>query len=181
MKVVLGIVLAVGFASIVLSIWIAERAAEPTVVADPYEEGLRYDEHRHATDPTGGKRLAAGGKAPACDLQAGPCTQPLDGGGAVTFAIMPRPVRAMTDVEFTVSVVPQDAAEAASVTLSMPGMAMGETHFALAQARAARGVFRGKGVVVRCPSGRRDWAADVKVARAGAPPRSARFLFRVAE
>jgi hypothetical protein len=42
-------------------------------------------------------------------------------------------------------------------------------------------VFRGKGVVVRCPSGRRDWAADVQIAHAGAPPRSARFLFRVAE
>jgi hypothetical protein len=194
-KLVLSIVAAVGFASIAVAVYIAHRVSEPTVVRDPYEEGLHYDDHRHASDPTGGKRearkasstpsstsnpTATSNPTRSCDLQAGPCTRPLPDGGEITLSVGPRPLRAMTDVEFTLSVSPASAAAggAATVALSMPHMYMGETRVALA--RAGDGVFHGKGVLVRCASGRRDWAADVKIERAGAPAITARFPLVVA-
>jgi hypothetical protein len=84
-------------------------------------------------------------------------------------------------LEFSVSVSPPAAAEGASaaITLTMPHMYMGETRVALAP--AAQGLFRGKGVVVRCSTGRRDWAADVRIERAGAEVATARFPLVVAE
>lgn len=177
MKLLLAAVAAVGFASIAGAIWIAQRVSEPTVVADPYEAGLHYDDHRHATDPTGGKRSAREG---SCDLQAGPCTRSVDGVG-VTLSVGPRPVRAMTDVEFTVRVEPAEAAAGAgaAIALTMPRMYMGETRVALAPAGA--GAFQGKGVLVRCASGRRDWAVDVTLSRAGEAPRTVRFPLVAAE
>jgi hypothetical protein len=191
-KVILSIVVVVGFVSVAGAIFIANRVAEPTVVSDPYEEGLHYDEHRHATDPTGGKRTArdlrsatatptAPATLPRCDLQTAPCTRPLPDGAELTLAVAPQPVRAMSDLEFTVSVTPASAAAgaAASIVLTMPHMYMGETRVALTA--AAGGVFRGKGVVVRCASGRRDWAADVRIERAGSPALSARFPLVVAD
>jgi hypothetical protein len=87
----------------------------------------------------------------------------------------------MSDLEFTVSVTPATAAvgAAASIVLTMPHMYMGETRVALSA--VADGIFRGKGVVVRCASGRRDWAADVRIERAGSPTLSARFPLVAAE
>ena len=43
----------------------------------------------------------------------------------------------------------------------MPGMQMGENRVALAPAGA--GAWTGKAVLVACPSGRRDWIAEVTV------------------
>jgi hypothetical protein len=184
-KLVLSIVAAVGFGSIAGALWIAHRVSEPTVVSDPYEEGLHYDDHRHATDPTGGKRNARTPPEPGapagCDLQAGPCTRSVDGVGDVTLTVGPRPIRAMTDLAFTVRVSPPERAAGATpaIALSMPHMYMGETKVALAP--TGDGAFQGKGVLVRCASGRRDWAVDVTLALPGDAPRTARFPLVAAE
>jgi hypothetical protein len=55
---------------------------------------------------------------------------------------------------------PVEGAEVA-LELSMPGMYMGENRVALAPLGGGR--YRGKAVLVRCASGRRDWVAEVAV------------------
>ena len=250
MKFLILIVVVAGLGAVVGAIYVGARLKEPTVVADPYQAGLHYDEHRHegtsstvtagqpsqsrdsaldrdkrgqgftAGQPSQPRDLSSAApaepsppRAPAspapaepsqsrvpapdrgetrsgvrrdearpgirrderdqrsCDLQAGPCTQPLPGGGEVTLEVLPRPVRAMRDLEFILTFTPAHAAAGGDVALAlgMPGMYMGETRAALAPAGA--GVFRGKGVLVRCPSGRRDWSAEVLLRRS-APPGS---------
>jgi nitrogen fixation protein FixH len=115
----------------------------------------------------------------ACDLGAGPCTHPLPGGGEVTVELGPRPLETLRDLDVRVDLrgVPERAE--ASLSFSMRGMDMGENRPALAPAGPGR--FLGKGVLVPCPSGRREWVADVSVASPGAPPRSARFFLTVAK
>lgn len=150
MKVLIALVAAAALGAVGGAIYLGARLREPTVVADPYQAGLHYDEHRH---PAGA----------ACDLQSGPCTQRLPDGGEVTLTIGPRPVRAMRELEFTVALSAGSAAAGSevAVALTMAGMYMGETRTALSP--VGGGVFKGKGVVVRCPSGRRDWVAEVVV------------------
>jgi hypothetical protein len=53
------------------------------------------------------------------------------------------------------------APQGVSVSLIMPGMYMGENTVPLAPA-AEGGLYRGRGTIVRCPSGRRLWQATVK-------------------
>jgi hypothetical protein len=65
-----------------------------------------------------------------------------------------------------------------SVSFTMPGMNMGRNEVAL---EPGPGGFSGKAVLVRCPSGRKEWAAEVAVSRGGAAPAQARFPITVAE
>jgi hypothetical protein len=106
--------------------------------------------------------------AGACDLNRGPCSAALPGGaGTLTLEIVPRPVRTMRELEFVVRLAcaaPPCDARPAAVALTMPGMYMGENTVALTPAAVA-GTFRGRGTIVRCPSGRSLWRATVK-----APP-----------
>ncbi len=129
----------------------------------------------------------AGEGAPAvaavrCDLGAGPCTAPLAGGGEVTLALGPRPLRAMTDLEVTADVreggEPLAGAEV-SIRLDMKGMQMFPIEARLAPATPGR--YSGRTVLVRCPSGRRDWTATVQVRPAGGTPRTAELPLEVAE
>ncbi len=178
MRSVIALVACAALGAVVGAIWLGVKTKEPTVVADPYEEGLHYGEHGHRADAiASATRTTAATSSPTathCDLDSGPCTQPSPAlaGAAVTLSIAPRPLRAMRDLELTVAIAPTSAAEDAevSVSFSMPGMYMGDTRFPLAPAE--RGLFRGKGVLVRCPSGRRDWVADVVVRRGAASPRA---------
>jgi hypothetical protein len=162
MKLLVALVTLVGLGSVAATIWIGARVKEPTVVADPYEEGLRYDERRR-------ERAQASGAAPSSAGR----------DAAVSFEIAPSPPRAMADLEFTVRApsVPADAQ--ATLALAMPGMYMGEHRVALA--RAADGAWRGKGVVVRCASGGRRWEAKVELRPRGGAPVVRTFPFEVAE
>ncbi len=146
------------------TVWIAASVREGTVVAHPYEEGLRHSEHA--------------GPAP-CDLADGPCTQPLDGGGEVTLEIGPRPLRTMRELSVRANVrgAPPDAA--VTVAFAMDGMEMGRNEIRLAPARA--GGLAGTGVLVRCPSGRQDWSAAIRIESPGVPLRTARFRLAVRE
>jgi hypothetical protein len=107
-----------------------------------------------------------------CDIQSGACVQAL-GEGSVTLEILPRPVTAMTDLTFRVRLENLNPGGAPGIDLGMPGMNMGPNHVSLEKTTA--GDYAGTGVIVRCPSGRTLWQADVTVPGAGA----AVFIFDV--
>ena len=109
-----------------------------------------------------------------CDLHNGTCTQQLQGTD-VRLEVQPRPVKAMTDLMFkvTLSGTPLASQGAPFIDLGMPGMNMGPNRVLLKASAPA--VYEGTGVIVRCPSGRRIWQATVTVPDMGA----VRFVFDV--
>jgi hypothetical protein len=168
-KLVIAGLAAAVVALIAGTVWIAARVREETVVSNPYEEGLRVG------------RKDGGTPERACDVGSAPCVRPLPGGGDVRLELGPRPLVPMKELAVRVDLGAGAAGDRASVSVSfsMPGMNMGENRSRLAA--AAPGRFEGKAVLVRCPSGGREWLADVEVASPGAPARSARFSLTVAE
>ena len=102
-----------------------------------------------------------------CDLHTQACTRPLAAGVAVTLEVTPKPVKAMQDLSFKVtlsgkqSTAPKDL----YIDLGMPGMKMGPNRVRLNA--AGNNTYTGQGVVVRCPSGRRIWQATVIVPEMG--------------
>jgi hypothetical protein len=103
-------------------------------------------------------------------------------GLAVTLDLGPRPLRTMADLALVVQ-VREGAAPVSGATVeasfAMPGMFMGENRAVLAPAGPGR--YTGKGVLVRCASGRKDYSAEVMVRRPGRPPARAAFDLRVTE
>jgi nitrogen fixation protein FixH len=98
-------------------------------------------------------------------IDAGPCSRNVED-IQVTFDLAPKPVRAMRELEFTVLLAKDsDPVAGASiiVDLTMPGMDMGENKVRLAP--RSSGKYTGKGVIVRCPSGRTLWKAAVIITR----------------
>ncbi len=116
----------------------------------------------------------ASGAAPAINCQAheGTCTLPL-GDQAVILEITPRPVTAMQDSLFTVTIKGPQPAKAPYLDLGMPAMKMGPNRVLLKP--DGKGSYTGKGVIVRCKSGRRTWFAEVVVPEAG----KVQFVFDV--
>ncbi len=175
MKIAIWAIAAAVLALVAATVWLGTAVREETVVKDPYREGLKL--------VAGAKPPAAAGEpaeVAGCALAAGPCAGTLPGGGAVTLDLGPRPLRTMADLNVRVELAPGTPEPSeVSVWVSMRGMAMGQNRARLA--RTAAGRWEGKGVLVRCPSGRRDWLADVEVASGGAAPRTARFPLTVAE
>jgi hypothetical protein len=109
-----------------------------------------------------------------CDLHNGACSQRLQDTD-VRLEVTPRPVKAMTDLLFKVTLsgsftAPQSAPY---IDLGMPGMNMGPNRVLLKSTGPAS--FEGQGVIVRCPSGRKIWQATVTLPELGA----ARFVFHV--
>jgi len=99
-----------------------------------------------------------------CDIQRGPCVRVAGSATEITFDVTPRPVKAMADLLFTVMVrrngKPASGADVA-LDLSMPGMHMGVNSPKLSPDKDGR--YAGRGVIVRCPSGKRVWKAQVTV------------------
>jgi nitrogen fixation protein FixH len=131
----------------------------------------------------GGEGRGEVGDAPSCDLAAGRCTRALPDGSTVTLDLGPRPLKPFTDLAAIADLRdpagrPLEVAEVA-VSFAMPGMSMGENRAVLAP--VGRGRYAGKAVLVRCPSGGRDWRAEVTVRAVGMAPASATFELRVAE
>jgi nitrogen fixation protein FixH len=126
--------------------------------------------------------------AAPCDLGSGPCTRPLPDGRQVTLELGPRPLRTMRELSVRVEVGgsgrPERAAESQaqpvqlSVAFSMSGMEMGPNRARLAP--AAQG-WVGTAVLVRCPSGRKGWLAEVSLAVPGGAAETARFPLTVVE
>ncbi len=197
MGVVVGVAGLAALAAVALAIWMGNHLAEPTVVPDPYEEGLRYDETRAGADAekAAGENAAAdaalahahdaaavGLRAPPrCDLGRKACAQRVDG-ATIALEVGPRPLRTMRELTLTVEASPPDAVGTGpgKVSFSMPGMWMGDNRTALEPDGAGR--WRGHGTLVRCPTGKKGWAAEVELpAREGEPALHATFLFEVVE
>ena len=100
-------------------------------------------------------------KAPPvdCDINKGACTRAI-GKGRLSFEITPRPVRTMRRLLFRVRLTDIDYnQDRIKLFLEMPGMDMGENLVSLKRIR--KGVYEGAGVIVRCPSGKTLWRANV--------------------
>lgn len=107
-----------------------------------------------------------------CQAHKGPCSLPI-GNETVTLEITPRPVTAMQDSAFKVTISGNHPAQAPYLDLGMPAMKMGPNRVLLKP--SGNGTYQGKGVIVRCMSGRRIWFANVVVPGAG----EAKFVFDV--
>jgi hypothetical protein len=108
----------------------------------------------------------------SCDIHKGPCTKVIQG-GTVTLNVNPKPVKAMHELNFTITLSGAESSADPYVDLGMPGMHMGPNRVHLKQ--MGNGRYEGKGTIVRCPSGRRTWQATVTIPGAGA----AEFIFDV--
>jgi hypothetical protein len=78
---------------------------------------------------------------------------------AVLLDISPKPVTAMRELTFTVELPGYHGPGVPFVVLGMPGMRMPPNRVNLTRDSAGR--YRGKGVIVRCGSGKRTWTATV--------------------
>jgi hypothetical protein len=107
-----------------------------------------------------------------CDAHKGTCSQS-SGDLTVSLDITPRPVKAMQDLVFKVSISGASPAKMPHIDLGMPAMKMGPNQVELKP--AGPGTYEGTGVIVRCPSGKRTWFANVIVPGAG----EVKFIFDV--
>jgi hypothetical protein len=107
-----------------------------------------------------------------CDAHKGVCSQALEN-LTVSLEITPRPVKAMQDLIFKVSITGPLLSKMPYIDLGMPGMKMGPNRVLLK--RVSKGYYEGKGVIVKCPSGRRTWFANVTIPEAG----EVKFIFDV--
>jgi len=93
-----------------------------------------------------------------CDIHHGTCTQKLQGTDII-LDISPKPVKAMTDLKFTITRTGKRGASEPFIDLGMPGMKMGPNRVLLKS--NGKSVYSGTGIIVRCPSGKRIWKATV--------------------
>lgn len=107
-----------------------------------------------------------------CDAHHGACSQTI-GGVTVSLEIAPRPVKAMQDLVFKVSLSGEPPPQSPYIDLGMPAMKMGPNRVELKDTGA--GTYEGRGVIVRCPSGRRTWFANVTIPGTG----DVKFIFDV--
>jgi len=78
----------------------------------------------------------------------------------VTLNIEPKPVKHMKELTFNVTVTPCDKLpDTLLLDLSMPGMQMGKNQVMLVKKSGC--LYEGKGIIVRCMSGRTLWQATV--------------------
>ena len=109
-----------------------------------------------------------------CNLHQGACTQSL-AATSVTLTVTPRPVKAMQDLLFQVRLKGNlpPGNKLPYIDLGMPGMNMGPNRVQLKS--AGGNLYKGQGVIVKCPSGRRIWQATVTIPDAG----KTEFIFDV--
>ena len=107
-----------------------------------------------------------------CDIHHGTCTQKLQDTDII-IDISPKPVKAMTDLKFTITLTGKQGVSKPFIDLGMPGMKMGPNRVLLKS--NGKGVYSGTGTIVRCPSGKRIWKATVTVPNMG----SVDFIFDV--
>ena len=107
-----------------------------------------------------------------CDIQHTSCTQELSD-SRVVLDITPKPVKAMTDLTFRITLTGKQPVAGAYIDLGMPGMKMGPNRVPLKS--LGNGVHAGTGIIVRCPSGKKVWKATVTLPNIG----TAEFIFDV--
>ena len=109
-----------------------------------------------------------------CDLHDEACIHRVDDTDII-LEVTPRPVQAMKDLVFTVTLSGSDESPQFPpyIDLGMPGMDMGPNRVKMKP--VGKNVYEGKGVIVKCPSGHRVWRATVTVPDMG----KAEFVFDV--
>ena len=119
-------------------------------------------------------------KAAKCDIQRGPCTARTSDGVTVVFDIQPKPVVAMAELKFfvTIGLPGKSTASVSSLALdlSMPGMHMGPNQPVLK--RTGSGRYEGTGIIPRCVTGKKTWKAAI-IMRLPDRVSIAAFLFEV--
>lgn len=121
-----------------------------------------------------------------CDITSGPCSRTITAAGPVTVTldITPRPPATMKRLVFRVTAeADKELIKNAdvSINLSMPGMTMMENRIQLRQQPDRS--YAGEGILVRCPSGKKLWQADILITRPAVPAAGAlqtSFRFRAA-
>ena len=121
---------------------------------------------------TNADNLFAGTATINCQAHEGSCSLPL-GEQTVTLEISPRPVTAMQESTFQVTLSGPTPTQTPYIDLGMPAMKMGPNRVQLKS--VGDGAYRGKGTIVRCKSGRRTWFANVVVPDLG----EVKFVFDV--
>jgi len=116
----------------------------------------------------------------SCNVDAGPCVaKTADNAIEVALDITPKPVAAMRDLTFRVKLKGRNGRPvtdaSVKIDLSMPGMYMGKNEVELTY---RNGMYEGTGIIVRCPSGKKTWQADV-VIRSSDKIGSTGFIFEV--
>lgn len=100
-------------------------------------------------------------------IHSGPCTKQA-GDRQVTLDISPKPVRHMQELTFRVTMAPAEGLPSSLILdLSMPGMMMGKNQVTLK--RQPGGAWEGKGIIVKCRSGRTLWQATILSPELGNP------------
>lgn len=107
-----------------------------------------------------------------CDIQNQSCDQVLSG-HRVVLDISPKPVKAMADLNFRLEFEDLNLTDSPYIDLGMPGMDMGPNKVTMES--AGNNVYEGKGVIVRCKSGRTEWQANVTIPGHG----TLRYVFDV--
>lgn len=98
--------------------------------------------------------------SPDCDMDKGPCSKKI-GNAEVILDIQPKPVSAMRELMVYVSLKDAGVYEKLKVKFSMPGMHMGRNEVILVRTNDGR--YAGKGIIPRCPSGKKLWRATVEI------------------
>ncbi|OGW22515.1 MAG: hypothetical protein A2X55_00830 [Nitrospirae bacterium GWB2_47_37] len=124
--------------------------------------------------PCGFSPHAAAQDMPDCNIDSGPCTKRI-GASEIILDITPRPVKVMKELSFTVTLRGKTA-DRLILDLGMPGMYMGKNKVVLK--KTADDTYKGKGVIPKCPSGRKLWRATVYLPDAG-NNKKADFIFNV--
>jgi nitrogen fixation protein FixH len=100
----------------------------------------------------------------------------------VVLDLSPHPPAPLKDLDASVQLTRGGASLAGAevaVLVSMSGMFMGENRIPLRA--VGEGRYAGRGALLRCTSGRRDWLAEVVVRLPGGGEARARFPFQAAE
>ena len=96
-----------------------------------------------------------------CSIQDGPCIQEVNG-HRVTLEVLPRPVKAMQDLIFKVTIDGDFTLSGPPhIDLNMPAMVMGRNRVTLKSNE--KNIYEGSGVIVRCKSGHRIWRATLNL------------------
>ncbi|HZW36623.1 MAG TPA: hypothetical protein VFF01_06745 [Candidatus Deferrimicrobiaceae bacterium] len=143
MKALVAGILAAFAVLLSVSVFVAEKSYDGTVERNYYRKSLDYFRDRER-----GAALAASGEP-----------QRVAGDPDVLLDISPKPVLAMKDLTFSVEARCHEGNGRLWIDLGMEGMRMPPNRVNLEKDRDGR--YRGKGILVRCPSGMRSWTATV--------------------
>lgn len=100
----------------------------------------------------------------SCDVQQGPCTTLIEGGGPVTLTIAPRPIPLVEPLSLQVE-TPLAGIRTVEVDFSGVDMNMGYNRFRLKA--VADGRYEGEGMLPVCVRSRMTWEAKVMLAMDG--------------